>query len=180
MNLELFNKLMKQPPSQNTDEWRGFLELCESYLEKHNIRNPVVVELGLFANAQKKFYEQFFGAEHIGIDNRRRKRPVSYIKGNTHSLETLCMLKEKLRGRPINILYIDASHTYESVKKDFEMYGPLCNGIIALHDINLGRDGEAETRQVWRFWDELRIKERENFSFVSIEKNTGTGVMIRK
>jgi len=180
MNLDLFNKLWAQGrPSQHSGEWRIFLELCESYLKKHEIRNPIVVELGLFANTQKRFYEQLLGAEHIGID-RKARRCVPDIRGNTHSLETLGALKKKLRGRPMNILYIDASHTYESVKKDFEMYSPLCDGIIALHDTNLGRGKTIETRQVWRFWDELKIKECENFSFTSIEREMGTGVMIRK
>ena len=180
MNLELFEKLWAQGrPSQHSGEWRMFLELCESYLEKHKIRNPIVVELGLFANTQKKFYEQFFGSEHIGIDTGR-KRCVPDIQGNTHDPMTLEILKEKLAGRPVNILYIDASHTYESVKKDFEMYSPLCTDIIALHDINLGRGKTKETRQVWRFWDELKITECKNFSFTSIEREMGTGVMVRK
>ena len=181
MNLELFNKLWAEGrPSQNLDEWREFLELCESYLKKYNIRNPIIVELGIFANTQKKFYEQFFGAEHIGIDNRKRKYPIADIRGNTHSPETLGMLKEMLRGRPINILFIDALHTHEAVRQDFEIYGPLCTGIIAFHDINLGRGKKIEDRQVWKFWDELKVKEHDNFSFFSIEREMGTGVMIRK
>lgn len=180
MNLELFNELWAEGrPSQHSGEWREFLTFCESYLKKHDIRKPIVVELGLFANTQKKFYERFFEAEHIGVD-RKARRCIPDIRGNTHSLETLGALKKKLRGRPVNILYIDASHTYESVKRDFEMYGPLCNGIIAFHDINLGRGKTEEARQVWRFWDELKVKECENFSFFSIEKDMGTGIMVRK
>lgn len=180
MNLELFNKLWEQGrPSQHNGEWKMFLEICESYLEKHRIKNPIVVELGLFANTQKKFYEQFFGAEHIGIDIKSM-RCIPDIQGNTHDPRTPETLKKKLNGRSINILYIDASHTYESVKKDFEMYSPLCSDIIAIHDINLGRRQNNRNREVWKFWDELKIREHDNFSFISIEREMGTGVMIRK
>jgi len=180
MNLELFEKLWEQGrPSQHSGEWRTFLQLCESYLKKHEIKCPIVVELGLFANTQKKFYEQFFGAKHIGID-RKARRCVPDIQGNTHDSRTLEILKEKLAEKAINILYIDASHTYESVKKDFEMYSSLCNDIIALHDINLGRRQKNRNRQVWKFWDELRKGGYEDFSFISIEQREGTGVMMKK
>ena len=73
MNLKLFKELMKQPPAQHPGEWRAFLEICESYLRKHKIKNPVVVELGVYENKQKRFYEQFLGAEHIGIDKRSKR-----------------------------------------------------------------------------------------------------------
>jgi len=180
MSLELFEQLWEQGrPSQHSGEWRTFLQLCESYLKKHKIEHPIVVELGLFANTQKKFYEQLLGAEHIGI-NVYNTRCIPDIIGNTHNPETLRMLKEKLNGKPINILFIDAGHTYRAVEKDFEIYGPLCNDIIALHDINLGRNTTKETRQVWRFWDELKTRECENFSFISIERREGIGVMMRK
>ena len=180
MNLKLFNSLMEQPPAQHPSEWWAFLEICRSYLRKHPIENPIVIELGVYENKQKRFYEQFLGAEHIGID-KRSKRCTPEIVGDTHSPGVLKALKEKLKGRPINILFIDASHWYESVKKDFEMYSPLCDGIIAFHDIDLGRHrGRRANRQVWRFWDELKAKKDKKFSFVSLNGGMGTGVMIRK
>jgi len=186
MNLELFEQLWKQGrPSQHSGEWRTFLQLCESYLKKREIRHPIVVELGLFANAQKKFYEQLLGAEHIGINiDHRRCNPD--ILGNTHYPGTLKRLKEKLNGKSINILFIDAGHTYRAVENDFEMYSPLCNDIVAFHDINLGRrgkegrKGELENRQVWKFWDKLKKGGYKDFSFISIEQREGIGVMMRK
>lgn len=162
MNLGLFNKLMELRPSQHRDEWRMFLELCEVHLRKHGIENPVVVELGIGRNRQKRFYEQILGARHIGIDNSS-DRGIPDIVGDTHDPKTMETLKEKLGGKPINILFIDASHYYKDVKKDFELYSPLCTDIIALHDIEAERrrgkslpmEGLAE---VWKFWDELKTK----------------------
>jgi 2-keto-3-deoxy-L-rhamnonate aldolase RhmA len=34
-------------------------------------------------------------------------------------------VKEVLGGQPLDYLFIDGDHTYEGVRKDFEMYGPL-------------------------------------------------------
>ena len=196
MNLELFNNLMKQPPAQHPQEWRLFLEICELYLERQKIRNPIVVELGIYENRQKAFWEKLFGAEHIGIDVKKR-RCIPDIVGNTHYPETLKILKEKLKGRPINILFIDANHHYEAVKEDFEIYSPLCDNIVVIHDIESRRyDGPSRRKRVgvWKFWDELRVEaykgkeEYKNFLFLSIYQyfvsrfkiQTGIGMIIKK
>ena len=181
MNLTLFNELWKFPVAQDLHEWKKFLEFCESYLKKHKIKNPIVVELGVWRNGQKQFYEQLLGAHHIGIDSSRKKsRPD--IQGLTHDPETLKALKVKLGGKPIDILFIDASHWYKDVKKDFEIYSPLCNGIIAFHDIYTGRyQNKSEFREVWKFWDELQADpSKRDYLFSSIEESTGIGTMIRK
>ena len=154
MNLGLYNKLMKLKPSQNPTEWEMFLEVCDIYLRKRKIKNPVVVELGVLWNRQKPFYEQLLGAEHIGIDSED-SRGVPDIKGFTHDAGTINTLTAKLNGRSIDILFIDASHRYNWVKKDFELYSPLSNGIIAFHDIETGYKEERHKHQVWRLWNEL-------------------------
>jgi len=191
MNLELFHEWTRRvPPSQNLNEWKIFLEICELYLKKREIKNPIVVELGVERNRQKKFYEQFLGAQHIGVDISA-KRGAPDIIGNVHDLKTLEALKTKLDGNPINILFIDANHCYESVKKDFDMYSPLCSNIVALHDIDSYRYQENERIEVWRFWDELkekaykRIEGYDKFLFFSIyhhgsRGNLGIGVIIKK
>ena len=134
MNLEIFNECARRIQlGQNLNEWKIFLEICEMYLKKHEIKKPVVVELGVGKNGQKNFYEQLLGAEHIGIDIARRHHPD--IHGDTHDPRTLEALKNRLGGRSINILFIDACHSYESIKRDLKIYFPLCSDIIALHDI---------------------------------------------
>lgn len=144
-------------PKQHPPEWQTFLEICEMYLRKHRIKDPVVVELGTWRGQQKKFYEQLLGAHHIGIDITDNQSAPD-IHGNTHDPKTLKALEEKLEDRAINILFIDASHQYKNIKRDFEIYSPLCHDIIAIHDIELGRYQSERTRGVWKFWDELRLK----------------------
>jgi len=196
MNLELFDKLMVKGsgPRLRRAEWRIFLETCERYLQDNDIKNPVAVEIGVFKGRQRKFYEQLFGAEYIGIDILSRY-VMPEVLGNTHDPKTVIALKEKLKGRPIDILFIDACHSYECVKQDFEMYAPLCTGIVGFHDIESGRYGDNIIDGAWRFWQELRTtryeetKASEKYVFMSIhyahfkEKNRGTlgiGVMIKQ
>jgi len=192
MNLKLCNELWGLPPDQHLPEWKMFLEICETYLKKHKVKNPIVVELGSRGNNQKKFYEQLLGAGHISVDSARRHH--ADIHGNTHDPRTLEALKKRLNGRPIDILFIDADHRYESVKKDFEIYNPLCDGIVAFHDIYYGLGEEKEEKGVWKFWDELKLlafqaaEKYKGFLFTSIYQyrstkdgvQMGIGVIIKK
>lgn len=193
MNLKLFKELMEVRPSQHFFEFRTYLELCELYLKRMKIKKPLIVELGVYNNAQKKFYIQLLNAEHIGVDaSNRRSKPD--VLGNTHEPETLKALKEILGGRKIDILFIDAGHSYQDVKKDYEIFAPLCSGIVALHDTELKRDTVKESAQVWRFWDELKDRGRkaidgcEDYMFISLHqrhyenwnKNVGIGIIIKQ
>lgn len=194
MNLKLFDELIGCRPSQHTPEWRLFLEICELYMMKHRIENPIVVELGTWRNRQKIFYEKLLNAYHIGIDITG-KRGTPNILGDSHDPKTLGTLLQRLDGRPINILFIDGDHHYEDVKKDFEMYSPYCSDIVVLHDIEFGRHRKNDALAVWKFWDELREKaitefeEYGNFMFITIsqshfhrrgDRGAGIGMIIKK
>ena len=56
----------------------------------------------------------------------------------------------------LDFLWIDADHSYEGTRKDFEAYGPLVKpgGIIALHDIKTPRF--APHIQVSKLWREIQ------------------------
>jgi hypothetical protein len=64
-------------------------------------------------------------------------------------------------------LFIDGDHTYEGVKKDFEMYSPLIRkgGFIAFHDIVPGPPGNVGG--VPEFWKEIK----HHFNFIEIVKD---------
>ena len=195
MDLKLFESLMVNGrPSQHPPEWRFFLELCEMFVKKHKIKKPLVVELGVYKGRQKPYWVKLLNAEHIGIDISTMRSEADIV-GDTHDRSTIDALKKKLNGRPIDILFVDAGHAYDAVKKDYEMYAPLCNGIVALHDIETLRNHNTQRRQVWRFWDELleasftEEKENEKFMFLPIlqchakdirARRLGIGVIIKK
>ena len=80
------------------------------------------------------------------------------IRGNSHEQSTLMKVKEILNDNQLDFLFIDGDHTYEGVKKDFEMYSPLVRegGLIALHDIVY--HPHAPRCRVSDFWYEIRRK----------------------
>ena len=59
-----------------------------------------------------------------------------YIKGNSHSEETLVTLKNFIEH--IDVLFIDGDHTLNGVKLDFNIYSPMVKsgGYIVFDDYN--------------------------------------------
>lgn len=97
------------------------------------------------------------------------RQQIRLLRADSHDPATLEAARAALEGRPIDVLFIDGDHTYEGVKRDFEMYGPLVRGgVIAFHDIVPATDAGPRSRNgevlrggdVPRFWSELR--ERHN------------------
>jgi cephalosporin hydroxylase len=86
----------------------------------------------------------------------RRKQRVDLLQGDSHSSKMLTKVKACLKGREVSYLFVDGDHTYEGVKRDFELYAPLVRkgGIIALHDIAEHRD--TSVCGVSRFWNHVK------------------------
>lgn len=91
--------------------------------------NAKIISVDLPPLAYELFYRKYF--------KYFTKRKLHLLKGDSHKNETLKKVKEVLNNDKIDFLFIDADHSYEGVKKDFEMYSPLVRpgGIIAFHDI---------------------------------------------
>ncbi len=98
MNLTIFNKLIKNTEAKiHPPEWKMFLEICDLYLKRKKIKNPVVLELRKEEDGQSDLFEKLLGAECISLEN--------------------------LGMRRIDILSI-AGGFYGDVKSAFEMYSP--------------------------------------------------------
>jgi predicted O-methyltransferase YrrM len=87
------------------------------------------------------------------------------------------VIRRILDGNSLDFLFIDGDHTYEGVRKDFEMYGKLVRrgGIIAFHDIVSGRP--EDVGGVPRFWNEIK----HDFGYIELVKNwkqSGCGIGI--
>lgn len=86
----------------------------------------------------------------------RAGQRMHLIRGDSHAESSLDEVKRILGGKPLDFLLIDGDHSYEGVRMDYEMYGPLVRsgGVIAFHDIAnpLPDVGLA----VKRYWDEIK------------------------
>lgn len=156
----LLDKIKEFPmPSQSVGEWQAYLEFIETYFRNRNIESPTIVEIGVGRGRQKRFYEELLGYTHIGIDNwvGRNRAAQPDIIGSSRDPATLDKLKEKLKGREVNLLFIDDGHEYSEVKEDYELYSPLAKNIIVIHDIVL----EEHQNTVGKFWNELIVENRE-------------------
>ena len=101
---------------------------------------------GGYSNSKNKLYKAFAKAN----------QEIILIRKNTHDVSTFEEVKNVLDGQNLDFLFIDGDHTYEGVKKDFEMYSPLVRkgGVIAFHDIaNHPVQSECEVN---KFWEEIK------------------------
>jgi predicted O-methyltransferase YrrM len=81
---------------------------------------------------------------------------IHLIRADSHDEATLEKIKTVFNDKKIDFLFIDGDHTYEGVKRDFQMYSPLVKkeGVIAFHDIVLHPPHMA--CEVNRFWNEIK------------------------
>jgi predicted O-methyltransferase YrrM len=86
----------------------------------------------------------------------RHGQKISLLRTDSHAESTKAELEKTLDGAPIDFLLIDGDHTYDGVKRDYELYAPLVRpgGAIAFHDIVPGP--EENVGGVPRFWQELK------------------------
>lgn len=106
------------------------------------------------------------------------QQTVRLIRADSHTPATLERVIGELGGKPLDFLFIDGDHTYEGVKRDFEMYHPLVRkgGLIAIHDIV--KHPPSVGCEVDRFWAEIRTRCRsEEIVENPDQKTKGIGVV---
>jgi hypothetical protein len=75
------------------------------------------------------------------------------IQGDSHKKTTHQFFSSSLEKQNLDFLFIDADHSYQGVKQDFELFSPFVkSGLIALHDIV----HESKRFGVNRFWSEIK------------------------
>ena len=93
------------------------------------------------------------------------------LRMDSHKKETLEEVKKILNGNQLDFLFIDVDHSFEGVKRDFEIYSPSVRkeGIIGFHDIIPGPI--ENVGGVPEFWKEIK----NNFRIQEIVKDRQQG-----
>jgi cephalosporin hydroxylase len=122
-----------------------------------------IVEIGSDAGGTLWAWQQV-GARVIGVDlpygcfgsgHELNDHGCEVIHGDSHDPATRDLLVKVLDGTELDVLFIDADHSYRGVKADYEMYGPLVRpgGLVVFHDIC--DHPEMPMCQVRAFWQSL-------------------------
>lgn len=142
-------------------------------LKQHEIdtgkKISTFLEIGFASGLNNSILNKFFKFQHIvGLDlfssnlngsnllaNMMWKNLI-LIAGNTRSQRTIDLSKKL---GPYDFIFIDADHTYEGVKFDFENYSPLLNddGVVGFHDIDC-----PDWPGINKFWNELKKSNKYN------------------
>lgn len=83
----------------------------------------------------------------------RPEQRLTLLRANSHLEESRKRVERVIHGKKFDLIMIDADHSYQGVKRDFELYSPLVSerGIMILHDILPNRfDPEIDVHRFWR------------------------------
>jgi predicted O-methyltransferase YrrM len=88
---------------------------------------------------------------------RKPKQTLTLLRGDSHQVSMFDELKRNLNGEEIDYPFIDGDHSYEGVKKDFEMYTTLVRsgGLVAFHDVVVHPNSSCD---VYKYWEEIKTK----------------------
>jgi predicted O-methyltransferase YrrM len=124
--------------------------------------------------------------EAVALFGKHRRQKVHSVIGSSHDPATVERVASILGGKPVDLLYIDGDHSYDGVKKDFDLYKKFCGpeSIVCFHDIiadygaTKGIQTDIQTGEVYKFWGELKTQHRHLEIVESFDQNGfGIGVI---
>jgi len=163
------------------------LELFFNLIRDFDPRN--ILEIGTWLGYSAKVWNEAFDPKKIvTIENHfdtfeeiNKHDDIIYFCGDSHDQKTLEIVKEEFgitkHNEPlIDFLFIDGDHSYEGVKKDWEMYSPLVRegGIVLFHDVVYTSDDPLSPVLVKQFWQEIRGE----YDWAEIKSLGSTGIGI--
>ena len=162
-------------------EWEWFLKQVET------AQPEIILEIGM-ASGASSLCLSYFTKNLISIDKLmpknknvfddiRKNCKFIFIKYESVSKECRTILKKKLDGRKIDVLFIDGEHSYNGAKNDFTKFKKFMKpgGIIGIHDIVASNYHYQNNCRVYKLWQQIKDK------YPSSEKTTtnwgGIGVI---
>ena len=135
-------------------------------LKKHEVDNDFKIqsflEVGFSAGQNNSLLNKFFNFDNIvGLDNFSSHINTGALHANLRHKNLTLAIGDSTSKRIIDLvskmgkydlIFIDANHTYEYVKKDFENFKPFLEkgGVIGFHDVDC-----PDWRGINKFWKEL-------------------------
>lgn len=165
MNKETFDKIWaKAEKPMREEEARTILQLVESLSPK------TILEIGVGPGKTFRLWSQILPKKGVlvGVDWRNKIRwkwremtdiKIKLAIGDSRRKATVQKVAKILKERKVDFMFIDATHTYEAVKKDFYNYLKFMkeDGIVALHDIRAPDTKKYQkTTTVSLFYAELK------------------------
>lgn len=128
----------------------GSLFLLSKLLSKNGTIISIDLPEGLFGGGYPSYKPGFYKSFVEG------DQKMHLLRGDSHANETYNSLKELLGDVKVDLLFIDGDHSYEGVKRDFNIYREIVaeGGIIMLHDVAPHK--KDSLCKVNLFWEELK------------------------
>lgn len=151
-------------------------DICE-LIELIDDTPKVIVDIGTWAGGSTRIWREIFNPE-ILITTDKDSPPEHFVGTNAIYLwnindqDALVKIREILKNRQVDFLFIDGGHEYDKVKYNWEYYKSLVRtgGIVAFHDVKII---DNPTVDVYKLWDEIKV----NHKYKEIRsKSTSTGI----
>jgi len=133
-------------PMQIPEEFLECLLICSE------VKDPFVVEIGIMAGKQRRFWVELLGAEYLGIDSNPQAPADIHCQSSQEAVDAVLKLSN---GRKPNIVFIDGDHSREAVNADWNTWKNAVEspGLICFHDIH--HDHDPQTDGAARLWGRL-------------------------
>lgn len=182
-------------PAQKSSEIKKIMDLASSPKVK------TICEIGTYKGGSLFLLAQAAASDTLLIsvdieykDGRRRiyskfAKPgqhIKCIKGDTHELSTIERIRRILRGRKIDLLFIDGDHSFFGVMNDYIRFSPLVSegGVIVFHDVQMdskmrvGVKSESDVGGVPIFWDAIKRSGERTDEYIDSPDQDGFGIGI--
>ena len=99
---------------------------------------------------------------------------IDHVQGNSQDYDTRTIVIAKLGMMP-DVVFIDADHTYEGCKRDFEVWYPVAQVAVAFHDTFLQEGCDRFWREVSKQYPSVEIIGRDHASAVKWQGSHNDG-----